>query len=287
VIEEIKQLLDPDAVTEWLGTSGINIILIVILSFVAYLVVTFTTRQITRHMQQLDDEEQSHFDLRIETIRRLINTSATIIIMGVAILTILGEFGINIGPLLASVGVASLALGLGAQSLVKDTIAGFFIIVEGQFQVGDVIEFDGRVGTVENLTLRSTRIRDSQGYLHFVPNDEIRIVTNRTRDWSRAIIDIGISYDDDVALAVQTLDDIGELATADPKIGPLLLEAPSVTGIEGLDDWQVRLRVVVKTQPNEHWSVQRYYRQQVRQLFPERGLTLPYPRQEVVMVKTD
>ncbi len=287
MIEEIKQLLDPEAVTEWLGTSGLNIVLIVVLSVVAYLLITFATRQITRHMQQIDDEEQSHFDLRIETIRRLINTSATVIIIGVALLTILGELGVNIGPLLASVGVASLALGLGAQSLVKDTIAGFFIIVEGQFQVGDVIEFDGRVGTVEDLTLRSSQIRDSQGYLHFVPNGEFRIVTNRTRDWSRAIIDIGISYDDDVALAVQTLDDIGELAMADPEIGPLLLETPAVTGIEGLDEWQVRLRVVVKTQPNEHWPVQRYYRQQVRLLFPERGLTLPYPRQEVVMVKTD
>lgn len=287
MIEEITQLLDPDAVTEWLGTSGLNIVLIVILSIVAYLLITFATRQLTRHMQQLDDEEQSHFDLRLETIRRLINTSATVIIIGVAILTILGELGINIGPLLASVGVASLAVGLGAQSLVKDTISGFFIIVEGQFQVGDVIEFDGRAGTVEDLTLRLTQIRDSQGYLHFVPNGEIRIVTNRTRDWSRAIMDIGISYEDDVALAIQTLDDIAELATADPEIGPLLLETPSVTGIEGLDEWQVRLRVVVKTKPNEHWPVQRYYRQQVRSLFPERGLTLPYPRQEVVVLKAD
>jgi small conductance mechanosensitive channel len=186
---------------------------------------------------------------------------------------------------LASVGVASLALGLGAQTLVKDAISGFFIIAEGQYQVGDVIELDGIIGTVEDLTVRSTQIRDLEGHLHFVPNGEIRIVTNRTRDWSRAFIDVGIGYEDDLALAETTLMEIAELAQQDPVIGPVLLEEPTITGVEGLEDWQVRLRVMVKTLPNEHWGVQRFYRQQIKQLFPERGLTLPYPRQEVVLIK--
>lgn len=285
MIERIRQVLEPDAVVEWLGTTGLNVMLIAIISVAAYLSLTFVTRRVTTHMQQFDDEEDSHFDLRIETIRRLINTTALVITIIVAMLTILSEVGVEIGPILASVGVASLALGLGAQSLVKDAIGGFFIIVEGQYQVGDVIELDGYVGTVEDLTLRSTQVRDVQGYLHFIPNGEIRIVTNRTRDWSRAVIDVGVAYEDDVVLAIQTLEEIGLLATADPDVGPLLLEPPSVIGIEGLDEWQIRLRVMVKTKPNEHWSVQRYYRQHVRQLFPAKGLTLPSPRQEVVLVQ--
>ncbi|UCG23740.1 MAG: mechanosensitive ion channel family protein [Chloroflexota bacterium] len=287
MIDRISELADSEVILNWLATTGLNILIIITLSVIGYWLLTIATRQLTRHMQKLDDEEDSHFDLRIETIRRLVNTTALVIIVAVASLTILSELGINIGPLLASVGVASLALGLGAQSLVKDAIAGFFIIVEGQYQVGDVVELGGHAGNVEDLTLRVTQIRDSQGYLHFVPNGEIRVVTNRTRDWSRAIVDVGIAYDDDVALAVRTLDEIGELAAGDPEIGPLLLEAPTVTGIEGLDEWQVRLRVIVKTAPNEHWIVQRYYRRQVRLLFPERGLTLPSPRQEVVLKKAD
>ena len=285
MIDEIAQLADPEVIFGWLTTTGLNILIVIVLSVVGYWLLTVATRHLTRHMQQLDDEESSHFDLRIETIRRLVNTTALVIIIVVASLTILSELGINIGPLLASVGVASLALGLGAQSLVKDTISGFFIIVEGQYQVGDAVEIGGVAGSVEDLTLRVTQIRDGQGYLHFVPNGEIRVVTNRTRDWSRAIVDIGIAYEDDVALAVRTLDEIGELAAADPEIGPLLLEAPTVTGIEGLDDWQVRLRVIVKTAPNKHWIVQRYYRRQVWLLFPEKGLTLPSPRQEVILKK--
>lgn len=287
MIERIRQVLEPQAVLDWLGSTGLNLALILLVSVAAYLSLTFVTRRVTTRMQQFDDEEDSHFDLRIETIRRLINTTALVIIIIVAILTILSEVGVEIGPILASVGVASLALGLGAQSLVKDAIGGFFIIVEGQYQVGDVIEYDGYVGTVEDLTLRSTQLRDVQGYLHFIPNGEIRVVTNRTRDWSRALIDVGVAYEDDLVLAIQTLDEIGVLATQDPEIGPLLLEKPDVIGIEGLEEWQIRLRVMVKTLPNEHWSVHRYYRNQVRQRFPAKGLSLPSPRQEVVLVQGD
>jgi small conductance mechanosensitive channel len=285
LVERLQEILNPDNLSGWVGSNGLNIAIIVALSVVSYILLTFVTRKVTTQIQRIDEEDHSQFDLRVETIRRLVNTTALVIIIAVAVVTILSELGINVGPLLASVGVASLALGLGAQSLVKDAIAGFFIIVEGQYQVGDVIELDKYVGTVEDLTLRSTQIRDFQGYLHFVPNGEIRIVTNRNRDWSRAIVDVGIAYEDDVNLAEQTLTEIGQLAAQDPKIGPVLLEEPTLIGIEGLEDWQVRLRVMVKTEPNQQWDVQRFYRQQIWRLFPERGLTLPFPRQEVVLMK--
>ncbi len=285
LLERLSKLIDPTTTTDWLASKGLDILVIILLAVGAYYLLTFVTRKLTRRMQQLDEEEDSQFDLRIETLRRLVNTTATVIIVTVALVTILSEIGIDVGPLLASVGVASLALGLGAQSLVKDAISGFFITAEGQYQVGDVIELQGVAGTVEDLTLRSTQIRDLQGFLHFVPNGEIRIVTNRTRDWSRALIDLGIGYDDDVALAERTLQEIADLARQDPVVGPVLLEEPTVTGIEGLEDWQVRLRVMVKTLPNEQWGVQRFYRQKIKELFPERGLTLPSPRQEVVLIQ--
>jgi small-conductance mechanosensitive channel len=285
LLERLSEIINPGNVADWLANTGLNIAIISLLAVAAYLALNFVTRKVTRQMQHLDAENDSQFDRRLETMRRLINTTATVIIVTVAVLTILSEVGLDIGPLLASVGLAGLALGLGAQSLVKDAIAGFFIIVEGQFQVGDVIELGEIAGTVEDLTLRSTRVRDYQGYLHFVPNGEIRVVTNRTRDWSRAVIDVGIGYEDDLAVAEETLKEIAGLAKADPDVGPVLLEEPALTGVEGLEDWQVRLRVMVKTLPNEQWAVQRFYRQQIMQLFPERGLTLPFPRQEVVLVK--
>jgi small conductance mechanosensitive channel len=153
--------------------------------------------------------------------------------------------------------------------------------------VGEVIEFDGRVGTVEDMTLRITSVRDINGYIHFVPNGEIRILANRSRDWARAIIDVGITYDDDVDLALQVLDEIGKSAAQDSDIGPLMLDAPVVTGIEGLEEWKVRLRISVKTEAGEQWGVQRYLRSKIRQELPARGITLAYPRQEVVLVQND
>jgi small-conductance mechanosensitive channel len=280
-------VFDPANIGRWMITSGLQIAIILLVAIVAYLILTIATRHLKNRIQELDDEQGSHLDRRTETISRLVKTTGIVLIISVSMLMILDQLGINIGPILASVGVASLALGLGAQTLVKDVIGGLFLILEDQYHIGDVIEFDGSVGTVEDMTLRVTSVRDVQGYIHYVPNGEIRILVNRSRDWARAIIDIGISYDDDVDLALQVLDEIGKSAIQDSEIGLLMLDAPMVTGIEGLEDWKVRLRISVKTEAGEQWGVQRYLRNRIRQEFPARGLSLAYPRQEVVLVQNE
>jgi small conductance mechanosensitive channel len=280
-------VFDPDIVGRWLATTGLQIAIILLVAVVAYWLLSIGTRHLKRRIKELDDEQDSHHDRRTETISRLVKTTGVVFIIGISLLMILDQLGINIGPILASVGVASLALGLGAQTLVKDIIGGLFLILEDQYQVGDVIEFGGRVGTVEDMTLRITSVRDINGYIHFVPNGEIRILANRSRDWARAIIDVGITYDDDVDLALQVLDEIGKSAAQDSDIGPLMLDAPVVTGIEGLEEWKVRLRISVKTEAGEQWGVQRYLRSKIRQEFPAQGITLAYPRQEVVLVQNE
>lgn len=280
-------VIDPDVISLWLATTGLQIAIILLVAIVAYLLLSIGIRHLKIRIKELDDEQDSHLDRRTETISRLVKTTGVVLIISVALLMILDQLGINIGPILASVGVASLALGLGAQTLVKDVIGGLFLILEGQYHVGDVIEFDGRVGTVEDMTLRITSVRDINGYIHFVPNGEIRILANRSRDWARAIIDVGITYDDDVDLALQVLDEIGKSAAQDSDIGPLMLDAPVVTGIEGLEEWKVRLRISVKTEAGEQWGVQRYLRSKIRQELPARGITLAYPRQEIVLVQNE
>jgi small conductance mechanosensitive channel len=223
-------------------------------------------------------------DMRAETLYDVTTNAAGIAVVTAASLTILQELDVEIGPLLASVGIVGLALGLGAQTLVKDVIAGFFILVENQYTVGDLVELAGLTGTVEEVTLRVTYVRDVTGVLHIIPNGEIRTVSNRSRDWSRAIVDVGITYEDDVEVALQALRDIGEELAADPAMEPLLVDQPTVTGIEGLEDWQVRLRLMVKTQPTQHLDVERYLRRRIQEEFPRRGLTLASPRQEIVVV---
>lgn len=268
----------------WLREHGLTILLILVVAVIAYYLVGILTRTISRRIQALDDVEDSERDRRTKTIFRVIHSTGTVIIVTTALLMILTELGVAITPVLASVGFVGLAFGLGAQTLVKDMIAGLFILIENQYTVGDVVEIGGITGNVEKMTLRATELRDLYGTVHVIPNGEIRIVANKSRDWSRAIVDVGVTYEEDVDTAVQTLQEIGEAMSADESMALLLQEPAMVTGIEGLDQWAVRLRIMVKTLPNAQFEVQRYLRRQIRLVFAEKGIDLAFPRQDIVIV---
>lgn len=273
-----------EQIITWLSEHGSTILLILVVSAVAYYLLGVTTRVLSRRIQALDDVEDSELDRRTKTIFRVIHSTGAVIIVSTAIMMLLTELGVAITPVLASVGFVGLAFGLGAQTLVKDMIAGLFILIEDQYTVGDVAEIGGITGTVEHMTLRATELRDMYGTVHIIPNGEIRIVANKSRDWSRAIVDVGVTYDEDVDTAVQTLKEIGAVMAEDKMMSLLLQETPVVTGVEGLEDWAVRLRIMVKTLPNGQWEVQRYLRRQIRLVFDEKGLDLAFPRHDVMIV---
>lgn len=276
-----------DQVTDWLVDHGIAIFGIIVISILSYWLLGILTRTLSQQIQSLDDEEDSELDKRTVTIFRVVRSTGIVLILSTAVLMILTELGVPVTPVLASVGFIGLAFGLGAQTLVQDMISGLFILIENQYTVGDSIEISGISGTVEQMTLRATMVRDLQGTLHVVPNGEIRIVANKSRTWSRAVLDVGITYDDDVDAAMAALTEIGAALAGDPEAGPLLLETPTVTGVEGLDDWAVRLRIIAKTEPGMHWAVQRTLRRQVRLVFAEKGIGLAFPRQDVMVLKDE
>ncbi|MFQ5399593.1 MAG: mechanosensitive ion channel family protein [Anaerolineae bacterium] len=280
-------MVDMEPVMAWLADHGVPILLIIIVAFISYRLLRVITRAISRQIQEMDDVEGSDLDKRTITIVRVVNSTGLAIIIGTTLLMVLTELGIAITPVLASVGVVGLAFGLGAQTLVKDMISGLFVLLENQYTVGDFIEIDGLSGVVEVMTLRATIIRDLYGALHIVPNGEIRIVCNKSRDWSRAIVDVSITYDADVDRAVQTLEEIGAAMQEDDTIAPSLLEPAVVTGVEGLDDWAVRLRIMVKTLPGQHWGVQRYLRRRIHLVFAEKGIDLAFPRQDVMVLSPE
>ena len=273
-----------EQVMTWFSDHGLTILLILLVSVLAYYLLGASTRAISRRIQALDDVEDSELDRRTKTIFRVIHSTGAVIIVSTAVMMILTELGVAITPVLASVGFVGLAFGLGAQTLVKDMIAGLFILIEDQYTVGDVAEIGGITGTVEHMTLRATELRDINGTVHIIPNGEIRIVANKSRDWSRAIVDVSVTYDEDVDTAVQTLQEIGEAMARDEAINGLLQEPMTVTGVEGLEDWAVRLRIMVKTLPNAQYEVQRYLRRQIRNTFAEQGLELAFPRQDIMIV---
>ncbi len=266
---------------EWLKNNGLHILLILIFVAVTYPLFRKFIHKLSHKLQHIDGQEGSEVDKRIATIARVLDTTVLVTITGTALLMILSELMIPITPVLASVGFVGLAFGLGAQTLVKDMISGLFILIENQYTLGDTIIINGITGEVESMTLRNTVVRDVWGSRHFIPNGEIRMVANKSRGWSRALVEVGITYDADVDRGLDVLRAIGAEMMEDEEIRPFLLEAPVITGIEGLDDWAVRLRIMVKTNPDDQFLVQRHIRRQIHVIFEQEGVEIAFPRQDV------
>jgi small conductance mechanosensitive channel len=179
--------------------------------------------------------------------------------------------------------VAGLAISLGAQTLIKDLIGGMLILTENQYGIGDIIEVGSARGQVERITLRTTLVRGAGGELYIVPNGEVRILANQTKDWSRALVDVGVAYEADLQRAIQVLEEGVQEFGQDPEMAPYLIEPPQVLGPQSLGDWAITVRVMVKTQPGEHLEVARKLRAFILALCEREGIELPYPRQEMLV----
>jgi small conductance mechanosensitive channel len=184
---------------------------------------------------------------------------------------------VDLKPILAGAGVAGLAIGFGAQTLVKDLIAGFFLLLENQVRVNDVVTIGDATGLVEAMNLRTTVLRDVDGRVHIVPNGAISIVTNHTREWSRALLDVGVAYKENTDDCFAILREVGAGLERDPVYGPKLMGPFEYPGIERFAESAVVLRMMVRTRPLEQWAVLRESRRRVKQAFAEHGIELPYP----------
>lgn len=199
----------------------------------------------------------------------------------IGVLTVLNMF-VPIGPLLASVGVFGLAISLGAQTLVRDVISGFFVLAEGQYGVGDVIRVNGSTaGQVQRMTLRVVVLRDIEGVVHTIPNGEIKEVANLTKGWSRALLHVGVAYGEDVDRVIALLKDLGRELWEDDTWGQLLLEEPEVPGVERFDDSAVVIRMMVRTLPLKQWDVMREMRRRIKNRFDAEDVEIPFPHRTV------
>jgi len=218
---------------------------------------------------------------RATTLTHALSTGLVVAIWVMAALLVLGELHVNLAPLLASAGVAGVALGFGAQSLVKDTLSGFFILLENQFGVGDVVELQTTAqpvaGKVEALTLRVTTLRAFDGSLHVVPNGNIQVVSNRSRGWGRAIVDVRIAHGEDVESVREVLEELFEELRGDPAFADPVREGPSVLGVETSSDFAQVVRVIADTRPSKRLDVERQLRERITRRLAERGVRLPAP----------
>lgn len=261
-----------------LGTVA-AILVVIIAALVALRLLGVAVRRVTLGILQREKETPRELAQKAKTLSQVVEATGRAVIATITILTLLSLVGKDITPLLASAGIVGIAIGFGAQNLIKDWLGGFFILLENQYSVDDVIKVGEYSGVVESLNLRKTVLRNVEGGAIVIPNGEIRVVTNLTKEWSRAVLDVGISYDEDVDRAIEVLKRAGEEIAADEAVGKLVVGQPEVLGVEALGDYQVTLRMLVKTLPLQQWTVARALRARVKRLFDQEGIQKAYPRQ--------
>src|SRR5574340_1547813 len=218
---------------------------------------------------------------RIETLARVFRHASTAVISLVAGMLALSEMGISIAPILGAAGVVGLAVGFGAQSLIKDYFNGFFMLLENQIRQGDVVEAGGKGGLVEEVTLRYIKMRDYDGHVHFIPNGIITTVTNMSRGFAYAVIDIGVAYREDLDEVMKLMRQVGVGMREDEAFGRKMVEPMEMAGVDRWDDSAVILRCRFKVQPLEQWGVRREYLRRLKQAFDRHGIEIPYPHPTV------
>ena len=272
-----------------LSGEGILIIRIAGIIAVAYLTVKIVNLAVLQ-MERLVESEGltlSEAQKRARTLGKIINSAAITIVVSISIMMILSEFGMNITPIITGAGIVGLAVGFGAQNLVRDVISGFFLILEDQIRVGDVAKINGVGGTVEGIRLRTTILRDVEGTVHIFPNGEIKQVANMTKEFSYYLINLGVAYKENVDLVMDVLKEIGEKLQEDPAYRPLILDPLEILGVDDFADSQVTVKLRIKTLPLKQWTVGRELRRRIKNTFDAKNIEIPFPQVKIHFAETD
>lgn len=279
--QDLNNLLS-EIILPWIFTHGIKIIFIFL---AAVLLKTLALRFIDRIIRRAvpgsffvtKDAEIKRENTLIGLFKGLLN----VVIWVVAGLMIMGELAINIGPILAGAGIVGVALGFGAQYLVRDLINGFFIVFENQYRVGDVVCFGDTCGAVESINLRTTILRDLDGVVHHIPNGEIKITSNMSKDFSRINLNVGVSYETKLEEAIRVINQVGRDLAKDPEWKDRITQAPQFLRVNELGDSAVVVKILGETKPLEQWSVTGELRRRIKVAFEDAGIEIPFPQQVV------
>lgn len=256
-------------------TPVLRIILILVLAWILQAIASRLIRLFREYMARRTSGDEV---ARIETLARVFRNAAGVVIFIVAGTLVLDELGISVAPILATAGVAGVAIGFGAQSLIKDYFTGFFLLLDDQVRQGDVVEVGGKGGVVEEVTLRYVRLRDMEGHVHYVPNGEIKLVTNRTREYATPVVDVSISYREDPEQVLQTMREVAATMRAEPDWKSRIVDDLEIIGVDRWADSAVVLRVRFRVVPPiQQWNVKREYLKRLKKAFDQRDIEIPYP----------
>ena len=277
-------MIDWTPITDWLLQHGTRILIILALCLIAYIVLKKTVpRTIGRTLAKtMEGQPELEIEKRKTTLTRLFTGMIDVVIIVIGVFLVLTELGIDIAALIVGFGVVGIAVGFGAQSLVKDLIAGFIIMIENQYNVGDVIKVASVVGVVEAVNLRRTLLRDLDGTLHIVPNGEIRVTGNYTKLWARAHLNISVAYKEDLDRVMSIIRKTWEELAEDPDWAPLIIsKTPWLLRVDAFEDSGIIIKVVGETQPIKQWAVMGELRRRIKKVFDEHGIEIPWPHTKV------
>jgi moderate conductance mechanosensitive channel len=270
-----------EVVGDWLITNGVRIALILIGMMIGIKVASILSRRLLSLVSRRNDDVE--FQKRAATLRSVVQYLLSTVIIAVAAMMVLGQLGVEIGPVLAAAGVVGVAVGFGAQTLVQDVISGFFILLEDQLRVGDVVEVAGKGGLVERVNLRMTILRDLSGNVHYVRNGQINIVTNMTKEFSFYVFDIGVAYREDVDEVMSVIREIDESMRADEAFGGDILAPIEILGVDQFADSSVIVKARTKTVPIQQWRIGREFNRRLKKRFDELGIEIPFPHVTLYM----
>ncbi len=293
-------------IADWLATVPLRVFLIFLVAFV---VNRMLRRVILHFVVELSDDDAQETKRRLrrmtpgflqatgsqpnlraasrtQTIGLVLKSSSSIVVYSIAVLTALAEIGINLAPLIAGAGIVGVALGFGAQSLVKDFLSGLFMLAEDQYGVGDVVDVGEAIGVVEVVNLRTTRLRSVDGTVWHVPNGEIRRVGNMSQQWARALLDVEVAYSTDLGRAQEVVKTVADELWHEDVWSTDILEEPEIWGVQTLGASGIAIRLVVKTQPGQQWAVTRELNRRIKDRFDAEGIEIPFP-QQVMWVRRD
>lgn len=282
--------IDSQSIVENFRSNWINIAIIFFAVIIIILIIRIVSRKLNRVIEEKISDEKIEVRKKTFTFNSVLSNMIIVLSVFIGMIIIADQLGISVLPIITGAGVLGIVLGFGAQSLVKDIINGSFMLFEQWFQVNDIVTAGNVSGVVEKFSLRTTVIRDLEGVIHYVPNSEIKVLSNRTQEWARAVVDIGVHYKENTDRVVEVLDTVFDELMADEQYCDFILEKPLVLGDGGvseLGDSAVIFKIICKVKPPNQWTIARQLNKRIKDKFDEVGIEIPFPCRNLYMRKED
>ncbi|MBI2860105.1 MAG: mechanosensitive ion channel [Chloroflexi bacterium] len=282
--EGVSAVITEESIFQWFIEHGLSILVVVLSAYTIYRVSRLAVPEVVErsvHVRGRGRRAREELAKRSQTLSSILTGVIGIAIGLIAFFMVLAEVGVNIAPLLAGAGVVGIAIGFGAQSLIRDILNGLFILMEDQYNKGDVVKIAGIGGLVEDVNLRRTVLRDLDGIVHTIPNGEVKTASNYTKDWSRVNLNVPVAYGEDLDHVIKVINGVGEELSRDEVFGPMIIGTPKVLRVDNFADSAIEIKVLGETKPLKQWEVTGELRKRLKKTFDLEGIEIPWPHRKL------